>query len=611
MTDRHAALGLLACALVVRLAWLADFRVSPLFEGLLLDERNYDAWARRIAGGDVFGEGTFTANPLAPYVLGLLYTLLGRDLLVVRVVQMVAATVTCFFVHRIAANLFGRGAALVALGLSAFYGPMIFVSGTLVAEVWVLLFASGSFALLTGPSRGGPALLLAGLLLALAALGRPNLLPLILLLPVAHAVSTPPATARALAVRGGAWLLGAALVLGPVLVRNASRGDAVLVTAHGGVNLWIGNNPDADGFFKTPVGSGLAGGQDTLVASSIDVAEEALGHPASASEASRWWEARAFAFAREQPLSFLGLTATKAGYFLNAYEAPLESNYDYGRTLSPTLRSLTVGFGVVGPLAIVGTGVAWRRWRACAVLLTFAVVYSASVIATFIAMRYRLPALVALFPLAGFAVSELAGVILARRWRGALSMVVPLVALVALFHRPLPSGILERNRAFVEHNLGEVELDAGRVAEALGHFEEAVRLFPERGKFYNNLGLAYLRADRPHEAVEALEHGISLGIRDRRIYRNLAKARLATGEPGLALEAYRKAAQASPRHAATRFDIGVVLERLGRGEEARAEYLGARALTEDEGLRARIDARLEPLESEDSLDGNPSSQETE
>ncbi len=596
MTARRNVLVLLVSALVVRLAWLRDFRASPLFDGLLLDERNYDAWAQRIAGGDLLGEGTFTANPLAPYVLGLLYASLGRDLLVVRLVQMVAATVTCFFVYRIAANLFDRGAALVALGLSAFYGPAIFVSGTLVAEVWVLLFASGSLALLTGPNRGGPALLLAGLLLAVAALGRPNLLPLILLLPVAHAVSDPPASARTLAVRGGAWLLGAALVLGPVLVRNATRGgDAVLVTAHGGVNLWIGNNSDADGFFKTPVGSGLAGGQDTLVASSIDVAGEALGHPASASEASRWWGARAFAFAREQPLSFLGLTATKAGYFLNDYEAPLESNYDYARTLSPTLRWLTVGFGVVGPLAIMGTGLAWRRWRACAVLLTFAVVYSASVVGTFVAMRYRLPALVALFPLAGFAVREIAGVLLARRWRGALWVGVPLVALVALFHRPLPSGILERNRAFVEHNLGEVELDAGRVAEALGHFEEAVRLFPERGKFYNNLGLAYLRADRPHEAVEALERGISLGIRDRRIYRNLAKARLATGEPGLALEAYRKAARASPRHAPTRFDIGVVLERLGRGEEARAEYLRARALTEDEGLRARIDARLAVL----------------
>jgi len=413
---------------------------------------------------------------------------------------------------------------------------------------------------------------------------------------VAQTLAVHSLSARWLLGRAGAWFLGAALVLGPVLVRNATVGDdAVLVTAHGGVNLWIGNNPDADGFFKTPVGSELAGGQDTLVASSIEVAEEALGHPVSASEASRWWTRRAVAFAVGDPLAFLRITATKAGYFLNAFEAPLESNYDYARTISPALRWGTVGFGVVGPLAIVGIWLARRRWRAYAVLLAFVVAYSGSVIATFVAMRYRLPVVLGLLPFAGLAVSELVGVLSARRWREAAGIAAAVTALTVYFHRPLPDGIVERNLAFVEHGLGEVELEAGRVDVALGHFEEAVRLFPTRGKFYNNLGLAYLRADRPDEAVEALERGISLGIRDRRIYRNLAKARLATGEPGLALEAYRKAARASPRHAPTRFDIGVVLERLGRGEEARAEYLRARTLTEDEGLRARIEARLAVL----------------
>ncbi|MDP2304970.1 MAG: hypothetical protein Q8P18_02970 [Pseudomonadota bacterium] len=44
--------------MALRLAHLHELRASPFFEGFVLDEKNYDAWAQRIAAGDILGEGT-------------------------------------------------------------------------------------------------------------------------------------------------------------------------------------------------------------------------------------------------------------------------------------------------------------------------------------------------------------------------------------------------------------------------------------------------------------------------------------------------------------------------------------------------------------------------
>ncbi|MFZ5476668.1 MAG: tetratricopeptide repeat protein [Myxococcota bacterium] len=591
-------LVLLAAALAVRLAYVWEFRGSPLFDHLVpgMDEANYDAWAQRIAAGDVLGEGTFTANPLAPYVLGGLYALFGRDLLVVRVMQALAGTATCFFLYRSALHVFGRRPAIATLALAGFYGPAIFVGANLVAEGWCLLFGSASMALLTSPGGGAWGRAAAGALLALAAMGRPNLLLLVGALPLAAEVAIAEDTVRARARRVVAWMLGAALVLGPVLARNAERGgEAVLVTAHGGVNLWIGNNPDADGFFRTPPGSELAGGQESLVTSSVAIAEEDLGRSLTPGEASRWWRDRAVAFALDQPAEWLALTLRKVGHFVNAYEPPLESNYAWALDQFATLRWGTVGYGLVCPLALAGMVLAAGRLRELAVPFAFAGIYAASVVAYFVSMRYRLPVVIALLPFAGFAVGAMVELAAARAWRRlAVAGVVGLGG-AALAHTPIPADRVEMGLAFQYFNLGNVALETGRPAEAQRYFEDAVRLYPERARFYNNLGLAYLRADRAASAVDAFERGIALGYRDRRIYRNLGAARLALGQNEEALEAYEHAAAVSPRHAGTWFNVGTVRERLGREAEAREAYLRARTLTGDGRLLERIDERLDGL----------------
>ncbi len=88
-----AAIFLLAFA--VRLLHVWQIRAAPFFSVLMGDSRGYDEWARRIAGGDWFGHEVFYQAPLYPYLLGVIYTITGRSLLVVRIVQALIGSTSC------------------------------------------------------------------------------------------------------------------------------------------------------------------------------------------------------------------------------------------------------------------------------------------------------------------------------------------------------------------------------------------------------------------------------------------------------------------------------------------------------------------------------------
>lgn len=155
MKHRRVVFGLLVAALGVRASYLRDLHGLSFVEGLVLDEVNCNEWVLWNVGGDVLGEGTFTANPLGPYMPGLLHAVVGRDILAVRAVQMVVGAGSCLLLYRLALNLLGPRRALATLALAAFYGPMIVTSANLVAESWTVLFIAAALVFLTDPRATG------------------------------------------------------------------------------------------------------------------------------------------------------------------------------------------------------------------------------------------------------------------------------------------------------------------------------------------------------------------------------------------------------------------------------------------------------------------------
>src|SRR5581483_11659697 len=92
---RSILIVVFAAALLVRLVHVWQLRPSPFSSILMGDARGYDEWAQRIAHGDWIGTDVFYQAPLYPYFLAVLYTLFGRHLLLVRIVQAFVGASSC------------------------------------------------------------------------------------------------------------------------------------------------------------------------------------------------------------------------------------------------------------------------------------------------------------------------------------------------------------------------------------------------------------------------------------------------------------------------------------------------------------------------------------
>ena len=86
-------------------------------------------------------------------------------------------------------------------------------------------------------------------------------------------------------------------------------GEPVLLSAHSGINFWIGNNPQANGYPKIP--GGMRADQEGLLRDSITFAEKQVGHPMRRYEVSAYWSGKAHQYIAENPGAFLRLVAVE------------------------------------------------------------------------------------------------------------------------------------------------------------------------------------------------------------------------------------------------------------------------------------------------------------
>lgn len=84
---------------------------------------------------DWLGSTVFFQTPLYPYFLGALYTLAGRDLLVVRLIQLVLGSTSCVLLALAGRHFFGRTVGIVAGTLLAVYPTAVFYDGSIQKPV--------------------------------------------------------------------------------------------------------------------------------------------------------------------------------------------------------------------------------------------------------------------------------------------------------------------------------------------------------------------------------------------------------------------------------------------------------------------------------------------
>lgn len=570
---RQAAL-LVVVALVLRLAHLVVSRGTALENReFILDSDYYLRCAETIASGNLTDPASAYGSPLYPFYLALSRFVSGGTALA-RMAQIALDALIAGLVYRMTVELSGsRRAGLVAGGAYAAYGLAIFYA-TLYLDVALVTGLSVLFIRLLIAAQERPAKtvlwaatgLSAGLILAL----KTNLL---VFLPVWLIVTLRRKDAERAATLRGAMIAAVVLliVMAPFALRNLKmEGRFSPFPTHGGLNFYIGNNPDATGrYMRLP---GISDEPIRQIRDSVQQAEQASGRELSSKEASAYWMKRSTDWIRTDPGAYAALLVRKAGLLLDRQELPSNTNYEFCRRFSAVLSAPLVGYGMVAPFALTGLYLLWiRRDRRSRTMVLYVLCYAASVMLLFVSDRYRFPVVPFLAVGAGWgAVALWEGV---RRPELRAGLLTPgailLVSLIAVNAGTVMGG---EKYSTDYSNLGNVLEKEGRKAEALEAYIKAVDLAPDNAAAIYNLANAY---DERGDLVSAARF-YRLALEKDPTYidalYNLALILRKQGDLDAAERAYQGILAISPSYDKAHYSLGNVQLQKGRPQAARAHY---------------------------------------
>jgi hypothetical protein len=237
---------IMAAALLIRLMWAASVPVAPLSDGVL-----YDAFAQSMVAGHgyAFADGTLTEYwPVGTSaVYALLYYVFGVHTWVVSVFQALLGAAIVGLTWRLSCATLGPKVAALAAWLTALW-PLLVEFTTIYASE-LLFIALVLTALNIWICRRLPfavRMIFWGACIAAATYVRPTALPVLFIFLAAQWLVDRDW--RALMMGGVLSSLTAALLFAPWSYRSVVLFDRFsVVSANGGVNLWMGNNPGSTG----------------------------------------------------------------------------------------------------------------------------------------------------------------------------------------------------------------------------------------------------------------------------------------------------------------------------------------------------------------------------
>ena len=120
-------------------------------------------------------------------------------------------------------------------------------------------------------------------------------------------------------------------------------------------------------------------------------------------------------------------------------------------------------------------------------------------------------------------------------------------------------------------SLGNLLYSQRRAAEAVGHFEDALRVQPDSVDAHSNLGAALLNLGRVDEAITHLRRAIAIQPTAANAHNNLGNALLQTGKLDEAVAEFQKTVEFAPGAPGGHYNLGTVLLQAGRAREAIVE----------------------------------------
>jgi 4-amino-4-deoxy-L-arabinose transferase-like glycosyltransferase len=567
----------------VRLIYLLELHFkSPFSNYLYLDALRYDSWAQSIAFGlQQIIEPTFRA-PFYPIFLAAIYKIFGHDFFFARLMQMLLGSLVCVMVYFLALKIFNKRTAIISSLMAALYGPFLYWSGEiLIVTLIVFLDLAALLILLRAFDKAKNIFwLLGGVVLGLSAIARPNVLIfvpwIVLLIFLMNRFKEVNTTRKQQLVYTLSFLVGVLLVISPVTIKNhITTDDFVLISSQGGINFYMGNNPDADGKTPQPPGRVQTRGEflDDAWMASVVLAEEAAGQTLKPSQVSQFWYREGFKFISQKPGEWFKLMSKKLAYFWTGVEVTNNEDTYYFTRFSKVLRLLmwqkgiAFPFGIICPLALFGIIVSRKQWRRLLLLYGFIFFYMISVVLFFVCARYRLPVIPVLLIFAGYTLSYWNDKLRRRQYK-VFVYSLSVVILISTLANAGMGNVTDRNRTRA-HLYGGQAYEASRnYQSAIDEYESAIKLVPDHLEANHGLGIVYMKMHQYSLAESMFRKTLEIDPYSAPAYFNLGSVLVGQKRYSEALEQYETTLRIDPGYELAATWAAMMYEELNQWEEA-------------------------------------------
>jgi len=574
-------IALFALALAVRLIYLLQISNSPMFDTLTMCAEYHDQWAQMILQGEDLHEGVFFRAPLYAYFLASVYRMFGHGYVWIRVIQFLIGSLSCILVYLLGKRVFNDRTGRIAGVVAALYGILIYFEGELLIPVLLvpldLLVMLALLRTSDRPSSGR--WILSGGLLGLSAIARPNILLVgaAFVIWIVFKLKGKDAKVGSKSILyAGFFVLGAILIVSPVTLRNYLEGDDfVLIASQGGMNFYIGNNPQSDGASAV-----LPGARKTwwgLCEDGKRFAEEEAGRTLKPSQVSRFWYAKAAKFMTEEPFGFLKLMAKKFALFWNGNELSNNRDLYFFARNAPLLKLLIwryviyFPFGLIAPLALVGIILSHKNSKDVLLLEIFLVVYMLSVILFFVTARYRVPVIPLLILFSAYAADRFVYMIKKRKTPDLVKYLLVFLIVLIPVNIEIPGDSTE-NPGQAHYALGSVYSEKGDRVRAVEEFEKAIYYNPNLAEAYVNLGSIYGDQGEHERALEYYDKALEKGADSAFVIYNIGIEYQNQGLFDQAQEKYELSLSLRDDNPKVHYLLGEIYLKKGMVQEAKGEY---------------------------------------
>jgi len=532
MMNRKVLFLIFFLAICLRIFYLIYYNSLPDWNQLTVDNYYHYNWAVNFANGNFFGDTTYFRAPFYIYCLGILYLIFGVSIWIGRIFGFLVGLCSILMTYLIGKKAFDYKTGLLAAFIHAVYPVSLYFEAELLLDpLFMLLLQLTIYRLLIWienktPGNAG----LTGFFMGIAALTRPTILvwtALLLLLIIIYRKDITQWYKQVLF-----FVLALFIVISPVTIRNLIiADDPVLIASQGGINFYIGNNPDADGVsavMPEPMG------HNWQISQISHIAEKETGRVLKSGEISSFWLSNAVEWIVENPGDFIGLYLKKL--YFNILNREISNNRDLNQFFQtiPILKYNPVSFGILLAFTVAAILLLWRDNKTLRLLTLLLIIYILAGSLFFFNSRFRLPMLPFYF------IFSAAGLIMSYNYiKNKSSKRVILIAILSLTlfisYYPVvslsksnsPQTLMAKGNYYfaqgdyenslrynreaykvdslfpeVNLNIGTCFLKSGTIDSAQFYFQQETEIHPFRDKAYTNLAsLKYL----DHKYPESIE----------------------------------------------------------------------------------------------------------